>query len=79
MGKRPFNGRVEVRREVLSGGVRWIARRVSLPNDSDIFPHAQRMPSIDKPFATLPRFCVHDIDRNFVDDVEPTRVSNATI
>ena len=33
---------------------------------------------MDKPFATLSRFCEHDIDRHFVDDVEPARVRNAT-
>ena len=51
---------------------------VSFPNDSNILSHAQRIPSMDKPFATFPRFCVHDIDRNFVDDVEPARIRNAT-
>lgn len=33
---------------------------------------------MDKPFATFVRFCVHDVDRDFVDDVEPTRVGDAT-
>lgn len=32
---------------------------------------------MDKPLSMFPWFCVHDINRNFVNDVEPTRICDA--